>query len=183
MITDCIVSVETPGENCKPSPVQRPPTRSADLLAELYGLRPDIPAQSVTFDVPDKTFESTTGDALFTCSDIKITLVRAPLTTGGYEAYVTVSFVITSNFYQSWNPDQHNDWGAVLTWYVELFRGIGGGPLSRHESAYQLDCSSNESLFASWSINPDIFDLVDGARFCAKPSHFLRCGQREEARP
>jgi hypothetical protein len=135
---------------------------------------PKTEAESYTWLIEPNpwTIVSTTGTPLWEMSEIKVTKVRAPLTDGGYSAFVTVTFTIKSLGYYSYY--NHN---PPIKWYVDLFNFLSGG-LTRIEGSTVLDCNTARSVFFTQDINPDVYDIAGACHFCFHQNLVYSCSAK-----
>lgn len=144
--------------------------RIGELLGGLTGFDPGTLAESVTWSfTPDPlVLKGSNGQEIYRVSGMKLTKVRAPLTTGGYKAYVTLTYQITS---AGWHTNAPYD---PVAWWLDM-TNTSGGVLDRFEGKFNLRCGQNDSVFLSKDINPDIYDLMQGATHTFGEQTFYHC--------
>jgi hypothetical protein len=118
------------------------------LLSEWYLAGTTEQSDSKSFRFPDWTVGSSTGVPLLELSSTELTIVRAPLTEGGYRCFYN---------FRSIAIGRYNTLGKAISFRIDA-KNSQSGLLQRFTFQTPIRCGRQEILISA-SFDPDIFDI------------------------
>jgi len=116
--------------------------------------------------------KATDGTPIFTIYDLKFTIVRAVIPTGGYKCYMTLSGYWTTF---GWGTNR-NIPASFLDILVDVKNSAGGVILAWPIDDIAIGCRWNrQSMTFSNDFDPDIYDIIAYASVIFKNTTFRPC--------
>jgi len=106
------------------------------------------PAESKTTTFPDSVISSSTGVPLLKLSSAQLTVVRAPLSSGGYRCFFNFKVVATGLYHTG---------GESVTFRLDA-KNSQLGLLQRFTFSASIGCGQHDILVTQ-SFSPDVYDI------------------------